>query len=44
LESLKKLFGTFNEILISDIIDDRGRTLLHEACFYNNEAIAKFII
>jgi len=31
-------------VLISEIVDDRGYTILHEACFHNHERIARFII
>lgn len=29
---------------ISEVIDDRGYTLLHEACFNNCEDVAKLIV
>ena len=44
-EALQKVFQKYSsELQIMEIVDDRGYTLLHEACFNNCEAIAKLIV
>jgi len=43
-DSLSKLIDQFSDVLINEIVDDRGYTILHEACFHNHERIARFLI
>ena len=32
-DSLTKLLQMYSDVQLSDVVDDRGYTLLHEACF-----------
>ena len=43
-ENLSQLLKQNEDISLVEVLDDRGYTLLHEACFHNDETMARIIV